>query len=58
MRSPYAIGGSGSSYVQGFIHEHFKQNMTRAEAVDFVRKSKFICLKGCKKTFVFPYRIE
>lgn len=41
MRSPYAIGGSGSSYVQGFIHEHFKHNMSRAEAVEFVRKSKF-----------------
>lgn len=40
MRSPYAIGGSGSSYVQGFIHEHFRQNMSRADAVEFVKKSK------------------
>lgn len=44
MRSPYAIGGSGSSYVQGFIHEHFKQNMTREEAVEFVKTSKFTLL--------------
>lgn len=40
IRKTYAIGGSGSSYVHGFIREHFRENMPRAEAVEFVKKSK------------------
>lgn len=40
IRRSYAIGGSGSSYVHGFIREFFREKMSRADAVDFVRKSK------------------
>lgn len=41
IRRKYAIGGSGSSYVHGFIREFFKENMKRDEAIEFVKKSEF-----------------
>lgn len=40
IRRPYGIGGSGSSYVHGFIREFFREGMSRAETVEFVKKGK------------------
>lgn len=40
IRRKYAIGGSGSSYVHGFIREFFRENMKQDEAIEFVKKSK------------------
>lgn len=42
VRRSYAIGGSGSSYVHGFIREFYRENMNRNEATEFVKKGKFI----------------
>lgn len=39
VRQPFAIGGSGSSYIYGFCDANFKDNMTREECMDFVTKS-------------------
>lgn len=44
IRSSYAISGSGSSYVHGFIREFFRENMSKDEAVEFVKKSEFSML--------------
>uniref|UniRef100_A0A0K8TPF0 Proteasome subunit beta n=1 Tax=Tabanus bromius TaxID=304241 RepID=A0A0K8TPF0_TABBR len=38
-RQPCTIGGSGSSYVYGFIREFYKQGMKKDECVEFVRKT-------------------
>lgn len=35
-REPVAIGGSGSSYIYGFVDSKFKKDMTEDECVDFV----------------------
>ena len=40
MRQPFAIGGSGSTYVFGFVDSNFKKDMTEEECVEFVKKSK------------------
>lgn len=40
IRRDYAIGGSGSSYVHGFIREFFRPGMSRNETVEFVKKGK------------------
>jgi len=40
-RSKYAIGGSGSSYIHGFIREFYKDNMTQEDCLEFVKKSVF-----------------
>ena len=40
VRQPFAIGGSGSTYVFGFVDSNFKKDMTEEECVEFVKKSK------------------
>lgn len=37
-REPVAIGGSGSSYIYGYVDSTFKKEMTEEECVDFVLK--------------------
>ncbi|XP_055318187.1 proteasome subunit beta type-6 isoform X2 [Sitodiplosis mosellana] len=39
IRRGYAIGGSGSSYVHGFIREFYREGMSRNETVEFVKKA-------------------
>ncbi|KAK7207995.1 nucleophile aminohydrolase [Myxozyma melibiosi] len=36
-KQPYAIAGSGSTYIYGYCNTRFKPNMTRDETVDFVK---------------------
>lgn len=40
IRRNYAIGGSGSSYVHGYIREYYRDNMTEQETINFVKKGK------------------
>lgn len=39
VQQPFAIGGSGSSYIYGFCDSNFKEGMSREECIDFVTKS-------------------
>jgi len=36
VRQPFAISGSGSTYIYGYCDAHFKRGMTREECVKFV----------------------
>lgn len=36
-KQEYSISGSGSSYIYGYCNEHFKSNMTKQEAIEFVK---------------------
>jgi len=36
---PYAITGSGSTYIYGFCDANFREGMTEQECVDFVRRA-------------------
>ncbi|KAH1335201.1 Proteasome subunit beta type-1 [Aspergillus fumigatus] len=36
-KQPYAIGGSGSTYIYGYCDAHWKENMTEEEGIKFVR---------------------
>ncbi|KAI8148278.1 proteasome subunit beta type-6 [Fennellomyces sp. T-0311] len=38
-KQPFAIGGSGSTYIYGYCDANFKENMTRDECVGFVKNS-------------------
>lgn len=42
VRQAVSIGGSGSSYVYGYVDANYKPGMTQEQCVDFVTKSKFI----------------
>ncbi|XP_065890081.1 proteasome subunit beta type-6-like [Dysidea avara] len=39
LRQPFAIGGSGSTYIYGYCDAHFKQGMTKEECIEFVKTS-------------------
>ncbi|XP_030373678.1 proteasome subunit beta type-6-like [Scaptodrosophila lebanonensis] len=39
VREACAIGGSGSSYIYGFVKEHYKPNMPLEDCVEFVKKA-------------------
>lgn len=41
-RQPFAIGGSGSFYVYGFVDAEYRKGMTKEECQKFVVSSKFI----------------
>ena len=38
MRQNFSIGGSGSSYIYGLVDSLFKEDMTREECQEFVKK--------------------
>ncbi|OKO94533.1 Proteasome subunit beta type-1 [Penicillium subrubescens] len=38
-KQSFAIGGSGSTYIYGYTDANWKENMTEAEGIDFVRNS-------------------
>lgn len=40
VRQSCTIGGSGSSYVYGYVREFYRENMERDECIEFVKKSK------------------
>lgn len=43
-KRPFAIGGSGSTYIYGYCDAHWKDNMTRDEAIDFCRNAITLAL--------------
>ena len=36
-KQPFAIGGSGSTYIYGYCDAHYKENMTKEQCIEFVR---------------------
>lgn len=38
-RESYSLGGSGSSYIYGFVDSNYRKDMTEEECVDFVTKA-------------------
>lgn len=40
VRQPVATGGSGSTYVYGYVDKNFKPNMTKDECMKFVLNGK------------------
>ncbi|SCV03556.1 LAMI_0H09098g1_1 [Lachancea mirantina] len=38
-KQPYAIAGSGSTFIYGYCDKNFKDNMAKDEAIDFIKHS-------------------
>lgn len=47
-RQPFAIGGSGSTYIYGYCDAQFKHGMNKEQCIEFVQKCMLIIL-GKKK---------
>jgi 20S proteasome subunit beta 1 len=41
IRQSCTIGGSGSSFIYGFVRENYRENMPKEECVEFVKKAVF-----------------
>lgn len=39
VRQPFAVGGSGSTYIYGYCDSQFKEGMTKEECLKFVRNA-------------------
>jgi len=39
LRVPYAVDGSGSGYIAGYVDEYYRKGMSKAECLEFVRKA-------------------
>lgn len=44
VQMPFAIGGSGSTYIYGLVDSLYHDDMDRSEAVDFVKTGSAIQL--------------
>ncbi|KAH8551580.1 proteasome subunit beta type-6 [Umbelopsis sp. PMI_123] len=40
IQQPFAIGGSGSTYIYGYCDSQYKDDMSREECIDFVKNCK------------------
>ena len=40
VRQPFAIGGSGSTYIYGYCDAHYKKGMTADECIQLVTNGK------------------
>ena len=43
-KKPFTIGGSGSTYIYGYCDSVYKDNMTKEEAIEFVKNGACSCL--------------
>jgi 20S proteasome subunit beta 1 len=43
-KRPFAIGGSGSSYIYGYCDANYREGMTREECIQFTKNGKFLML--------------
>ena len=41
IRQSCTIGGSGSSFIYGYVRENFKEKMEKEACVEFVKKAVF-----------------
>lgn len=41
-RQPFAVGGSGSSYIYGFVDAEYRRGMSKQECQQFVVNSKIL----------------
>lgn len=44
VRQSVAVGGSGSTYVYGYVDANYKKGMTQEECVDFITKSNTLLI--------------
>lgn len=41
IRQTVTIGGSGSSFIYGFVRENYRENMEKEACVEFAKKAVF-----------------
>ena len=44
MKQKFAVGGSGSSYIYGYVDANYREGMSKQECIDFVKHGKILTL--------------
>ena len=53
FKGPWAIGGSGSTYIYGYCDATFREGWNKEETVEFVRNCKFLYTLSLRLLFRF-----
>ena len=54
LRQPVALGGSGSTYIFGYVDATYKPNMNKQEALQFIANCKLLSLNHCAEASNLP----
>ena len=54
LRQPVALGGSGSTYIFGYVDATYKPNMNKQEALQFIANCKLLSLNNCAEASNIP----
>lgn len=41
VKQKFAVGGSGSSYIYGYVDANYKEKMTKEECIEFVKNGNY-----------------
>ena len=47
FKAPWAIGGSGSSYIYGFCDSNYQEGWGREETMEFVKRAVSLAMSRC-----------
>jgi hypothetical protein len=50
VKQPFACGGSGSTYIWGWVDANYKENMTKEECKTFVANGKILSCGSFQQT--------
>lgn len=51
IQQPFAIGGSGSTYIYGYCDSKYRDNMSREECIEFVQNCKWSLIYISRRQF-------
>ena len=54
-RMPFSTGGSGSTYIYGYVDGNFKPGMTKEECLKFVSNSRFFFTFSLYVCIFYPH---
>jgi hypothetical protein len=54
VRQSFAIGGSGSSYIYGYVDATYREGMTKDECLQFTANGETLCFHACELQPSFP----
>lgn len=53
VRQNVSVGGSGSSYIYGFVDANYKTQMKKEDCVNFITKCEFVAVVFARVFYVF-----
>lgn len=58
VRQPFAIGGSGSSYIYGYVDATYREGMTKEECLQFTANGENLGSWVCEPKSSYPSQVN